>query len=423
MSPTRPTGMPGPFARSDSAQARAEPIKCLIVDDLDENLLALAALLQSEEVQVLQARCGTEALELLLQHEVALALIDVQMPEMDGFELAEMMRGSERTRHVPIIFVTAGTRDAQRMFRGYEAGAVDFLYKPVEPHVLCGKAGVFFQLHRQKQQLAQHLQERTESLRLHELFTAVLGHDLRGPLSAITLAAELLARRPDEGTRAVGQRLLRSGQWMGRMIEDMLDLARTRQGGGMPMACERFDLGALAERVVQERQSTRLDKQVQLQRRGDLEGEWDEDRLTQVLSNLVGNALRHGDDSPVLVELDGSADALVRLTVRNGGEIPNDVLPHIFDPFRSGRARTEDSAARRPAGRNEGLGLGLYIVREIVHAHAGQLQVQSTAGQTRFSVLLPRTRAAVDPLPVRGDVPALANPAPTDRSPEPPGYR
>ncbi|HVR54431.1 MAG TPA: hybrid sensor histidine kinase/response regulator [Pseudorhodoferax sp.] len=403
--------MPGPFARSDSAPARAEPIKCLIVDDLDENLLALAALLQSEEVQVLQARCGTEALELLLKHEVALALIDVQMPEMDGFELAEMMRGSERTRHVPIIFVTAGTRDAQRMFRGYEAGAVDFLYKPVEPHVLCGKAGVFFQLHRQKQQLALHLQERTESLRLHELFTAVLGHDLRGPLSAITMAAELLARRPDEGTRAVGQRLLRSGQWMGRMIEDMLDLARTRQGGGMPMACERFDLGALAERVVQERQSTRADKQVQLQRLGDLQGDWDEDRLTQVLSNLVGNALRHGDDGPVQVDLDGSAEALVRLTVRNGGEIPRDVLPHIFDPFRSGRARPQDSTARRPASRNEGLGLGLYIVREIVRAHAGQLQVESSGGETRFSVLLPRTRPTADTTPPGGSAQVVASPA------------
>ncbi len=397
---------PRPFAARDAQPAEhPEPIKCLIVDDLDENLLALAALLQSEEVEVLQARSGTEALELLLRHEVALALVDVQMPEMDGFELAEMMRGMERTRHVPIIFVTAGTRDAQRMFRGYEAGAVDFLYKPVEPHVLCGKAGVFFQLYRQKQQLARNLQERTETLRLHELFTAVLGHDLRGPLSAITTAAELLLRRPDETTRTVAQRLLRSGQWMGRMIEDMLDLARTRQGGGMSMASERFDLGALAERVVQERQSTRPDKQVLLERHGNLQGDWDEDRLTQVLSNLVGNALRHGDEAPVQVELDGSHAAEVRLSVHNGGEIPADVLPHIFDPFRSGRARAEEAPSRRTASRNEGLGLGLYIVREIVRAHGGQLQVESAAGHTRFGVTLPRTPQAAAAAPGLGTLP------------------
>jgi signal transduction histidine kinase len=398
--------LPRPFATAGTGpDERVEPIKCLIVDDLDENLLALAALLQSEEVQVLQARSGMEALELLLQHEVALALVDVQMPEMDGFELAEMMRGSERTRHVPIIFVTAGTRDAQRMFRGYEAGAVDFLYKPVEPHVLCGKAGVFFQLYRQKQQLARHLQERTETLRLQELFTAVLGHDLRGPLSAITTAAELLMRRPDEATRTVAQRLFRSGQWMGRMIEDMLDLTRTRQGGGMPMASERFDLGALAERVVQERQITWPDKQLLLACQGDLYGEWDEDRLTQVLSNLVGNALRHGDEAPVQVELDGSHATSVRLSVRNGGEIPADVLPHIFDPFRSGRARVEEPPSRRASTRNEGLGLGLYIVREIVRAHGGQLQVESAAGRTSFHVALPRAPQAVASAPGVGTLP------------------
>src|SRR5580698_8856411 len=106
-----------------------QPVKCLIVDDLQENLLALSALLEREDVQVLTAKSGAAALELLLVHDVALAFLDVQMPEMDGFELAELMRGSDRTRHIPIIFVTAGVRDQYRLFKGYETGAVDFLYK------------------------------------------------------------------------------------------------------------------------------------------------------------------------------------------------------------------------------------------------------------------------------------------------------
>src|SRR3954465_5443925 len=129
-------------------------VKCLLVDDLEENLLALAALLQRPDLEILTARSGREALELLLVHDMALALLDVQMPEMDGFQLAELMRGSERTRHVPLIFVTAGLRDQVRVFRGYESGAVDFLYKPIDPHMLRGKVETFFQLHRQKQQLA-----------------------------------------------------------------------------------------------------------------------------------------------------------------------------------------------------------------------------------------------------------------------------
>src|SRR5690606_35593127 len=103
-----------------------QPINLLLVDDLDENLLALEALLKQEGVVCLKARSGDEALALLLVHDVALALVDVQMPGMDGFELAEFMRGSASARHVPIIFVTAGTADRQRRFRGYEAGAVDF---------------------------------------------------------------------------------------------------------------------------------------------------------------------------------------------------------------------------------------------------------------------------------------------------------
>ena len=109
-----------------------KPIHLLLVDDLEENLLALEALLKRDGVACLKARSGDEALELLLVHDVALALVDVQMPGMDGFQLAEFMRGNANARHVPIIFVTAGSADQQRRFRGYEAGAVDFIQKPVE---------------------------------------------------------------------------------------------------------------------------------------------------------------------------------------------------------------------------------------------------------------------------------------------------
>ena len=111
---------------------------------------AVGAAAAATTSSILTAQSGAEALELLLAHDVALALIDVQMPEMDGFELAELMRGTERTRRIPIIFVTAGTREPSRVFHGYDAGAVDFLYKPIDPAVLESKAAVFFELHRQR---------------------------------------------------------------------------------------------------------------------------------------------------------------------------------------------------------------------------------------------------------------------------------
>lgn len=135
------------------------PVPFLLVDDLEENLLSLEALLRRDDILLLKARSGDQALELLLQNDVALALVDVQMPGLDGFELAELMRGNERTRRIPIIFVTAGTADGQRRFRGYEAGAVDFIQKPIEPDILRSKVDVFFELYRQRQQLAMQRDE------------------------------------------------------------------------------------------------------------------------------------------------------------------------------------------------------------------------------------------------------------------------
>ena len=359
-------------------------VKCLLVDDLEENLLALAALLQRPDVEILTARSGTEALELLLVHDVALAFLDVQMPEMDGFELAELMRGSERTRQVPIIFVTAGARDQHRLFQGYESGAVDFLFKPIEPHILQNKADVFFQLHRHKQQLARELREKTETLRLTEMLTAVLSHDLRSPLNAVLTSAVLIQRRSTEQpVRDTADRILSSGKRMSRMIEDMLDMARARLAGGIPLKREPADLGALLDRVVSEIQAAYPERRIEVQRSGDLNGNWDGERLAQVASNLLGNALQHGDASAAVeVNVDGTRSRVVEITVRNSGTIPPDLLPELFDPFRG---------AQRQTGRTDGLGLGLYIVQQIVLAHGGSVEVKSgDDNRTTFAVRIPR---------------------------------
>jgi two-component system sensor histidine kinase/response regulator len=359
-------------------------VKCLLVDDLEENLLALSALLQRPGVEILTAQSGSQALELLLVHDVALAFLDVQMPEMDGFELAELMRGSERTRQIPIIFVTAGARDQHRLFKGYESGAVDFLFKPIEPHILQNKADVFFQLHRHKQQLALELREKTETLRLNEMLTAVLSHDLRSPLNAVLTSAVLIQRRSTEQpVKDTAGRILSSGKRMSRMIEDMLDMARARLAGGIPLKREAADLGALVDRVVSEIQAAYPERRIEVQQTGDLNGNWDGERLAQVASNLLGNALQHGDDSDaVKVKVDGARSEAVVITVENSGTIPPDLLPRLFDPFRG---------SQRQTGRTEGLGLGLYIVHQIVLAHGGSVDVKSgDNNRTTFTVRIPR---------------------------------
>lgn len=371
---------------AEKTPPRQAPIKCLLVDDLEENLLALSALLKGDDIEILTARSGPEALELLLAHDVALAFLDVQMPDMDGFELAELIRGSARTRHVPLIFVTAGARDQHRVFKGYETGAVDFLYKPIDPMILRNKADVFFELHRQRQQLRRELEERTEALRLNEMFMAVLSHDLRNPLGAILAGAHAMQTlAPDEKLRDIAQRTASSGRRMSALIEDVLDVVRARLAGGIPIAPKPTDLGALADRVVTEFRLAHAGRRVDILREGSLEGRWDADRVAQVLSNLVGNALQHGTpERPVEVRLDGTDEGTLTIDVVNGGAIPGELLGGLFDPFRG---------AHREGGRHGGLGLGLFIVKQVVEAHGGRVEVASAGGETRFRVVLPREAA------------------------------
>lgn len=365
--------------------------KCLLVDDVEENLIALEALLQRGGLDILKAQSGPEALELLLAHDdVALALLDVQMPEMNGFELAELIRGSERTRHIPLIFMTAGSREQNWQFRGYESGAVDFLYKPIDPHMLTNKASVFFELHRRKQALAHELRARTEALRINEMFMAVLSHDLRTPLQSIVAAASVLKRLPSpDKTALMADRVLGASQRMGHMIEDLLDVTRIRQAGGLALQLGPAHMQTLVQRTLDEVATSHPERPIDSTLAGDLAGTWDAERLCQVITNLVGNALHHGSaDHPVRIAVDGSRPEEVSITVSNGGTIPAGLLPHLFDPFRGGE---------REPGRHQGLGLGLFIAHQIVRAHHGTIEARSHNDVTSFRVTLPRHAPARSP--------------------------
>jgi signal transduction histidine kinase len=355
-------------------------VNVLVVDDLAQNIAAVEVALARPGLRLLTAASGTEALELLLQHEVALALIDVRMPGMDGFELAELMRGVERSRNVPIIFMTAASQDPMRMFKGYEAGAVDFLHKPVDARVLRSKVDVFVELFAQRRQLSEQLVELKNALRLNEMFSTVLGHDLRNPLHAISLCAELLIRQSgDPATVGIGERIRGSAKRMARMIEQLLDLARIRTGG-LELSMKEWDIARVLAPILDELVGAGNPQRIELKTMGDTTVTCDADRLSQVFSNLVGNALQHGDESsPVCVTVDGSEADRVSIRVRNRGTIAPEQMRVLFEPFRSANAT------------RGGLGLGLYIAKQLAEAHGATVVAHSDAeGDTTFVVALPR---------------------------------
>lgn len=363
------------------------PINILVVDDIQQNLIAVEALLARPGVALLKAASGAEALELLLEHEVALALIDVQMPNMDGFELAELIRGSERTRTIPLIFLTAAAREASYSFRGYEAGAVDFLYKPLDAKALVSKVNVFVELYQQKKQMSQQLEELKRALRLNEMFTAVLGHDLRTPLSVVMNGAMLLPMMTDHPKVAVtAQRIQSSARRMAQMVDQLLDLARIRSGE-LQLRLADQDLEAICRAIADEFHGGDKPQRVAVEAEGNTLAHVDAGILSQVVSNLLSNALQHGAaDHAVMLKLDGKSPEHIVLSVSNRGVIPQAQLAGLFEPFQHG------SEARKSG---QGLGLGLYTASMFVKAHGGKVDVASdeALGTTVFSVLLPRRAA------------------------------
>jgi signal transduction histidine kinase len=212
----------------------------------------------------------------------------------------------------------------------------------------------------------------------------IVGHDLRNPLGAVHMSAALLQKRGGlAGWQArTVERMRSSAGRMGRIIADLLSYTRTRLGNGLPIARRPARLDELVQRVVDELSAANADRQITIQTEGDVSGDWDPDRLEQVASNLVSNAVDHGDPaSPVRVELVGEPEHVV-LRVRNEGPpVPPEVLGHLFEPF----SRGPDEKSRKASG----LGLGLYIAREIVRGHGGEIGA-SSEGETVVTVRLPR---------------------------------
>ncbi|HWU98980.1 MAG TPA: hybrid sensor histidine kinase/response regulator [Oxalicibacterium sp.] len=388
-----------------------ERTKLLIVDDLQDNLRALNALIRKEDRLIYEATSGEEALTLMLEHEFALAILDVQMPDMDGFELAELMRGTEKTRHIPIVFVSAAGKELNYAFKGYESGAVDFLYKPLDFYAVQSKVSVFVDLYQQRnetrrqvaaleksrqeqevlmQELHAAQKQLQHAVRMRDEFMSMVAHELRTPLNTLFLETQMRKMQLERGDIAVfnadrlEKMVARDGrqiQSMIRLIDDMLDVSRIRSGR-LSIRPAWTELSSLLVRIVGDltAQAAASGTTIELVADEEVSGMWDEFRIEQVIVNLLTNAIRYGQKKPIEVSLVTTANS-ARIYVKDQGNgISAEDQQRIFEPFERG-AGNHVSA---------GLGLGLYISRQLVEAHNGTISVQSNPGKgTVFTVALP----------------------------------
>lgn len=404
-----------------SETPQAEAVKILLVDDKPENLVALEAVLDGPGHQLIKAQSGKAALRACLEHDFAAILLDVKMPDMDGFETAAMIREREQSKDTPIIFLTA-LKSEEHLFRGYYMGAVDYLYKPIVPEVLRSKVSVFVDLCRKntilkknrdalehknlelQQQVAERMraesdvrrlnaelerrvEERTRELsRMNEelrQFAYVASHDLQEPLRTVASYAQLLARRYrgklDKDADEFIEYMVGGVTRMHTLLNDMLAYSRVTESKDRPMAPANLD--AVLQGAMMNLQLTISENHAEITHGPLPTVTGDEIQLTQVFQNLIGNAIKYKSDQPprIAVTAQEAGDEWTICVQDNGIGLDTQYGERIFGIF------------KRLHGRElPGTGMGLAICKRIIERHNGRIWVESEPGKgARFCFTLP----------------------------------
>lgn len=325
------------------------------------------------------------------------ALIGQEALRRGGAErLLEALDAQEPWSDLPVLLLIEPASRARPRADGVadvlEHANVTLLERPVRVQLLVSALRSALRARRRQHEMRTLLSELQRAVQLSDMFVSILGHDLRTPLSAIKLAGETIVRLPEGRALRPAGRILSSADRMNRMIEQLLDFARVRQGHGIPLYPRATSLAEVCRAVVQEIEDAHPQTYLRMHEQGSLAGQWDSDRLAQVLSNLVVNAVQHGTGAePVEVVLDGTADGSVRVRVHNQGTVPPALRPALFEAFK-GKEALDERVSRN------GLGLGLFIAREIARAHGGDLSVASSDVEgTTFELVLPRWVRPEDP--------------------------
>ena len=386
--------------------APVDRVNILLVDDQPAKLLTYETILSELGESLITASSASEALQCLLDNEIAVVLVDVCMPDLDGYELASMIRQHPRFQQTSIIFVSAVLMTDLDRLRGYECGAVDYVPVPVVPEILRAKVSVFAELFRKTRalerlnsELEDRVKDRTSALEkttqaLQEAnhrkdeFLAMLAHELRNPLAPIRTAVQLLRLKEltEPQRRRARDVIERQVEHLVNLIDDLLDVSRITRGM-IKLQLEPVFLGAIVARAVEtarpaidaHRHSLELDLPDEL-----ISVEGDQTRLVQVIANILHNAAKFMDPGGRirLTARRNGQDAVIRITDSGIGIAPEQ-MPKIFELFTQVHSKTE-----REQG---GLGIGLALVRQLTEMHGGSVTVHSDgAGRgAEFTVRLP----------------------------------
>lgn len=387
---------------------KLKPAKILIVDDKQENLLALSAILKEEGYLLVEASSGREAIEKTAVHEFAAILLDVQMPEIDGFETAQLIRGISHAQSTPIIFVTAIHRTEAHAHQGYKVGAIDYIFKPIDVGILKAKLSILTELYQksleikiQNKQLQEQALREKENLGLKEAiqardeFLSMASHELKTPITPLNLQMQYFIKMAREDAfkttdkERLERMLLTAYSQVDRLsetIDKLLDVSRFTTGK-VEMNLEVVNLTELVKESLNSFaiQLRAVDCFCTLKAPESVMGAWDAFRIEQVFINLLSNSMKYGAGKPIEIEIEtDQVNATLRIRDHGIG-IAEEDQTRIFQRF-------EKASNPRNYG---GLGLGLYIACEVVRHHHGSIHVDSEVGKgCTFTVKLPQKLGA-----------------------------